>query len=222
MNQVSSAEIYQDIRNRLVSVEFKSGRRLKSDMLREPYGCAASTVREVLFRLASDGLVDFEDQKGFRVPALSERRLVELTNLRILLECEGARLSIEKGDLSWEAKLTAAHHKLAHIENKIRALAKIEPPYVRVWSDAEWEFHETLISACGSEVMHEMHRNVYDRHRQHSLGLNKNYSFREEIIVEHKAILDAAMARDPDLCARNIEIHLRRGPDLVLNGRKSA
>lgn len=221
MKQISSAEIYQDIRNRLIAAEIESGQRLKSDLMRNSYGCAASTIREVLFRLASDGLVEFEDQKGFRVPELSERRLGELTNLRILLECEGARLSIERGDISWEAGLTAAHHKLAHIENRLRAWPKIEPPHLGVWCEAEWEFHETLISACGSGAMHEMHRKVYDRHRQHNLALSSNYSFRDENIIEHKAILDAAMARDPDLCSGNIEIHLRRGLDAVLGGRKS-
>lgn len=221
MKQISSADIYRDIRNRLIAAEFQSGRRLKSDALRDSYGCAASTIREVLFRLASDGLVEFEDQKGFRMPDLSEKRLGELTNLRILLECEGARLSMERGDLTWEAGLTAAHHKLAHIENRIRALPKIEPPYIAVWCEAEWEFHETLISACGSDAMQEMHRSVYDRHRQHNLALSDNYSFRDENIVEHKAILDAALARDPASCAANIEIHLRRGLDAVLGRLKS-
>ena len=207
--QSTSASVYDDMRSRLVVGRFKAGERLRSEVLREQYGCSASTIREVLFRLSCDGLVDFVDQKGFRVPRVTRGDLREVAEIRIMLESEGAARSIANGDINWEAGLTAAHHKLRHIEHKLRTSGQIKTN-IEVWCAAEWEFHQNLISACGSNLLKEMHRSVYDRFRLHLLTLLTDYGFRERAIAEHEAILKAALARDPGLCAEKIRVHLMK------------
>ena len=82
--------IFHVLEKRLTTNEFSHGAKLRAEILRAEFGCSASTVREVLFRLATDGLVNFQEQRGFRVPDLSPTKLIELTHMRILLEGEGA------------------------------------------------------------------------------------------------------------------------------------
>lgn len=213
----SSADIYWDVRGRLITASFEAGQKLKPDELRLHYGCAASTIREVLFRLSCDQLVEFQDQRGFRVPRASRLRLEELTQLRIIIEREGARLSIADGGLEWEANLTAAHHKLAHVEDKMHASA--DPAvYMGVWCAGEWEFHNTLISACGSATLIAAYRDIYDRQRQQLVMAVENSGYREGNITEHRAILDAALARDADLCAAQIGTHLITGLKALKSG----
>ena len=117
----SENKIYRELKKRLTTDTYDHGQKLRAEVLREEFACSASTVREILFRLASDGLVHFQDQRGFRVPELSPTKLIELTHMRILLESEGAVLSIRQGGVGWEASLTAAHHKLSHLEKRIHA-----------------------------------------------------------------------------------------------------
>ena len=62
--------IYLELEKRLTTNEFLHGTKLRAEILRVEFGCSASTVREVLFRLATEGLVDFKEQRGFRVPDL--------------------------------------------------------------------------------------------------------------------------------------------------------
>ena len=81
-------DIYWDLRKRLIAAEFSAGDKLKPEELRERYGCAASTIREVLFRLSCDRLVSFQDQRGFRMPDISRDLLTELTALRSLVGAE--------------------------------------------------------------------------------------------------------------------------------------
>lgn len=206
---MSSADIYWNIRQKLISAHFAPEDKLKPEELRLAYGCAASTLREVLFRLSCDRLVDFEEHKGFRVPAASARLCREAAEHRILIECEGARLSIQNGDLDWEARFTAAHHKLAHVEDRFR-LAQDDRDLIDIWCACEWEFHETLVSNCNSDLLRSKHRDIYDIHRQSVLALADGTGFREENIPEHKAILEAALDRDPDLCGEMIVNHLLR------------
>lgn len=204
---VSSAEIYADVRRKLIEATHKAKAKMKPEQLRDNYKCAASTMREVLFRLASDGFLEFEEQRGFRVVTCTERSLTELTHMRVLMEIEGAKLSIEKGDIEWEARLSAAQHKLAHIEHKMRASSD-KDDFVNMWSMAEWEFHATLVSACGSNLMRSQHKMIYDRFRQHLLNLKQEHGFRDTNNNEHQAIVDAAVARDIEQCRTAISNHL--------------
>ena len=211
----SSLDIYWDLRKRMIAAELGAGDKLKPDELRDKYGCAASTIREVLFRLSCDRLVSFQDQRGFRMPQVSRRSLYELTELRSLVEREGARLSLQNGDLEWEADLTAAHHKLTHVETSITKGAR---NFDQVLADSEWQFHRTLISACGSETLKDHYRDVHDRQRLSLVMAAGGAAYRDGNTQEHRAILDAALARDAARCDELLDAHLRRGlEELKLN-----
>ncbi|NNE54071.1 MAG: GntR family transcriptional regulator [Sulfitobacter sp.] len=202
-------DIYQSLRMRLISNGFAHGAKLRAEVLREDYDCSASTVREVLFRLSTVGLVKFQEQRGFRVPDKSPEKLIELTHMRVLLEGEGAALSIRNGGVAWEARLAAAHHKLSHIEKRIHAQ---EDPsdLIEIWFSSENEFHQTLISACGTDTLKEMHARIYDQFRQQLMVADTKFDFISENIQHHASILDAALSGDEGLTRQRIHEHLER------------
>lgn len=202
-------DIYSDLHRRLVSGQLAHGQKLRAETLRKDYDCSASTVREALFRLSTIGLVDFQEQRGFRATELSQQLQHELTHLRILLEGEGASMSIRNGGLSWEAQLSAAHHKLSHIEKRIHASAN-NHEHLALWIQAEQDFHETLISACGSETLKQTHLIIYARFRQQLVITDRNFSFVSENITQHQAIVDAALDGDETLVRQRIHDHLAR------------
>lgn len=203
----TSLQIYNDLRAKLITAGFKPGEKLKSEILRKNYNCAASTMREVLFRLSCKGFVDFQEQRGFRVPFTSREALRDLTQMRIILEAQGVKLSIANSSIEWHAKLTAAHHKLAHIESVMWKTGDLQP-HVSIWNDAEWEFHETLIMNCQSELICATHKNIYARFRQHLVSGLNYFGFREKNVKEHAGILEAVLANDAELCAKRIHDHL--------------
>lgn len=205
-DHVDQGSIYDSIRARLAEGELRPGKRLKPDELRADYGCSASSIREVLFRLACGRFVDFEEQRGFRVPEATLERLLEIRDFRVLIESEAAARSIERGDMEWEARLNAAHHKLAHMEVKMRHAERLRE-HIAIWTRFDWEFHETLVSACGSTLLQDTLHDLFYQYRQQLAGLVPDYGFREGTVDEHKAILDAALARNPEKCAEAIRQH---------------
>lgn len=200
---------FDDLRDKLVNGHFAPEQRLKPSELATDFACSASAMREALFRLATLGLVDFRDQRGFRVPESSPQLQQELTQMRILLECEGACLSIRLGDLGWEARLTAAHHKLRHIESRVD-LGNSSREALILWTTAELEFHKTLIEACGSSLILKMHEQVYQQFRQQLITADRLFQFVPENIDQHQGIIDAALARDEHLVCARITQHLSR------------
>ena len=206
---INENSIFYELGKRLTTNEFPHGTKLRAEILRDEFGCSASTVREVLFRLATQGLVNFKEQRGFRVPELSLKKLMELTHMRILLEAEGAVLSIRQGGVAWEARLTAAHHKLSYLEKRIHTLDD-SSDLVDIWFSSENEFHQTLISACGSSILKQMHSLIYAQFRQQLMEADRQFDFISDNIKHHYDILEAALAADETLTRQKIHDHLAR------------
>jgi DNA-binding GntR family transcriptional regulator len=208
---MDTPDIFEDLQRRLVTASFAPGEKLKPADLQGEYGVAANTIRDILLRLSKVGLVEFEMQRGFRARRTSREHRDDVTRFRVLLEQEGTRLSMQNGGLAWESRLSAAHHKLLHIETKI-VRESAQETYVSLWSDAEFEYHDTLISACGSPILRETYKSIYLQFRQQMVGLERNFAknYFEAIIEEHQAILDAALSRDVEAAKQAIFDHLKR------------
>ena len=202
-------DVFEDIKMRAISGAFEEGEKLRAEVLRNDYGCSASTVREALIRLSALGLVEFQEQRGFRMPKFTLERQHDITQMRIMLECEGACRSMRRGSVAWESRLNAAHHKLSHIESRIAAIGPTEE-LANLWMAAELEFHQTLLSACGSEVLIELHLQVYNRYRQIKAKADRAFLHVAENIREHKAIVDAALSGDEAAMRQRIYEHFER------------
>ncbi len=203
--------IYDDLKAKLVTGGLAPGRKLKPAELQTGYGCSANTLRDVLMRLCSLGLVEFQMQRGFRATPSSPERRRDVARFRLLLEREGVSESMERGGIAWEADLAAAHHKLLHIERRMAVSTDVQD-FLPLWTEAEREFHETLISASCSPLLIETFSQVYLQFRQQFVGQQRDFglSYFEAIIAEHQAIVDAAIARDQTACRDAIYEHLKR------------
>lgn len=208
---------YSRLRGDIIACRLAPGHKLRLETLREQYGVGVSTLREILNRLASESLVEAEGQKGFAVAAASAQDLREIADLRLLLESHALRLSFTLGDLEWEGRVVAAHHKLAATEKRL--LAGQERHTVN-WVRYDFAFHNALISACGSQVLLDLHAAIFDRFlRYHMLAA----SFRGGGVVDdHKSLFDMALARDIDGALAMLARHVNRGVEHVLSTGKLA
>ncbi len=195
---------YQLIRSAIVFGRLAPGQRLRLDRLRGEYGTSVSTLREILNRLTSEGLVSAEGQKGFAVAPVSLAELSELADMRLLLEQHAMELSFAAGDLEWEGRVVAAHHKLSRMEH---ALLDGKATDAADWKRYDWEFHHSLISACGSPELLEIHAGVYDKYLRYQMVVG---IFRGEVAtVEHAELLACALERRIDRAKIILDTHVR-------------
>jgi len=206
-----AAAVWRRVRGDILKGALVPGRKLKLDGLKADYGASVSTLREVLNRLATEGLVLAEGQRGFEVAPVSPDNLRELAGLRLLLEEHALADSFQSGDVEWEARVVAAWHKLAAME---RQMDQGDRSGIDLWKRRDWEFHQALISACGSEVLMHLHGGVFDKYLRYQLIA---LSFRGEVAAaEHRALLDAALARDADAARAVLRAHLLGGVEHAL------
>lgn len=195
--------VYARVRTDILFGQLAPGERLRLDEASRRYSVSIGTMRELLNRLASEGLVVAEAQRGFEVAPASPTEFREIVALRLLLEGHALALSFAAGDLDWEARVVAAHHKLAVTESRMLSGADTDPRLVRQCDRA---FHQALISACGSRVLMETHSSIHDRYMRY---LTLAVSFRGEVSVrEHAELLDCALARDARRATAILKVHI--------------
>lgn len=211
--------IHGRLRADILSGALPPGMKLKLDALRQRYDVSINTLRETLSRLAADGLVEAEGQRGFTVVSVSLSDLVDITDMRRMLECNAAQLSIANANLEWESRLVAAYHKLS----KIEALVGAEPEtYAAPLERYNREFHLALISGCNSRRLLHFHRLMYDQSLRYRMLAFRVKDFpRDQSRREHRQILDAALARDSDGLIRVLSAHITKGSELYSEFEKS-
>ncbi|KIT15242.1 GntR family transcriptional regulator [Jannaschia aquimarina] len=209
--RLDTPAIYNDLERKLVTGVFAAGTKLKPGELQSVYGCSANTVRDVLLQLSKGGLVEFEMQRGFRASPSTSARRRDVADFRIMLEQEGAVRSMERGGIDWESRLSAAHYRLSHIESQIARQGMAEH-LIGLWSDAERNFHETLISECGSPLLIEAFTRTYLQFRQQINAQQPDLGAGDVgwIIEEHQAILAAAVGGVASDLRDAIRAHLDR------------
>jgi DNA-binding GntR family transcriptional regulator len=204
--------VHGRIRNDILLGLLRPGDKLKLDALRDRYDASVNTLRETLSRLVSEGLVANEGQRGFTVVPATLTDLRDITEMRRLLECEAARLSLKRADLDWESRVVAAYHKLSRIE----AVVEDDPKrYSQQLETYNREFHQALISACGSRWLLTFHGIMYDQSLRYRMLAFQVRNFpREQSRREHRELLDAALSRDADRLVAVLSAHVTKGAEL--------
>src|ERR1700761_880033 len=115
-DQTLTASVLSRIRSDIIACRLMPNERLRFEALRERYGMGVSPIREALMRLEAEGLVELEQNKGFRVSEVSRENLFDLMRTRIEIESIALRWSLENGGVEWEAELLSAFHRLSRQE----------------------------------------------------------------------------------------------------------
>jgi GntR family transcriptional regulator, carbon starvation induced regulator len=135
------------LRRDIIEGKHPPGMKLRVEHLKEFYGVGTGTLREALALLATDALVTVQDQRGFRVAPISIGDFYDITETRVLLECDALRATIKTGKDAWEGSLTSAFHLLTLAEQRL--LAGSEEMF-NAWETANQRFHHALIDGCQS------------------------------------------------------------------------
>ncbi|MGA0593995.1 GntR family transcriptional regulator [Enterovirga sp. CN4-39] len=202
---------YRRVRADIIFGRLAPGQRLRLERLKEDYGVGVSTLREILNRLQSERLVLAEGQKGFAVAPVSAVNLKEIAALRQLLECRALEQSFRAGDVEWEGEVVAAHHRLARMEQR---MAEGDRSETELWKQYDWQFHQALISACGSRMLIANHAAVFDKYLRYQMIA---LSYRGGIASgEHSELLDCALRRDAARACEVLTRHVAGGLEHAL------
>ncbi|MFJ8281488.1 GntR family transcriptional regulator [Streptomyces griseoviridis] len=202
--QMLSERVYTHLRDAIMRGDHAPGDPLKPQDLAKEQGVSLAVVREALVRAVGEGLADRLPNRGFAVPAYSDHRWQEIAEARQAIEPVMLRMSIERGDLDWEARVRASHHRLVRTP---AYLPEEGEHYSGAWAEAHRIFHRTLLEGSGNLVLLD----TFDRMWTAS-ELTRRWSAQRnphrDGALEHRLLEEAALARDADTAAEILTRHL--------------
>jgi GntR family transcriptional regulator, carbon starvation induced regulator len=208
-----SSRVAADLRDAILRGDLAPGSKINLDRLRAAHDASISPLREAVARLVADGLVLFEDQKGYRVAPVSLADLAEVTRLRATLEGLALEASIATGDLDWESDVMRALYRLNRTPRN--------PDTAEPWEAAHAAFHMALIRGCGMPLLMTfctVLHNMNDRYRRLYPG---DDPADRDVAAEHAAIAEAATRRDTARAAEALRAHILH-TGAVLQARMAA
>jgi DNA-binding GntR family transcriptional regulator len=206
-NTTLTSSAYQRLRQDILSAELKPGARITIRYLQESYDIGPTPLREALARLAADGFVIGEDNRGFRVPPVSLAALKDIIDQRKLIECAGLRRSIELADDDYESSLVGTFHALSKLEERQAAGdADIFPQ----WEVQHRNFHRALTSGAQSEWLGRFQDILFDQADRYRRYYQPDPGQNCAIAQDHKQILEATLNRDAELAMVFLARHIER------------
>jgi DNA-binding GntR family transcriptional regulator len=194
-----SAAIVDQLRQAILEGAHPSGFQLRQDQLAETFGVSRIPVREALFQLEAEGLVEMIPHKGAVVTGLSAEEINDVFDLRLLLEPRLLRQSL--------SRLTEADYdSLDAIEGAFRAA--IEARDAGRWGALNARFHLALYARAPlprtlSTVMGLLQTS--DRYTRLQLSVP---GAMERALDEHRELLVLCRRGDIALACALLEQHI--------------
>jgi DNA-binding GntR family transcriptional regulator len=189
---------YDEIRSLIVGGALPPGARLGQANLADRFGISRGSVREALRRLAGDGLVQFEVNRGFFVADSG------LDDVRDRLE---ARLELEPG----VARLAAERRSEMDLETMLETIeAELAARTSDAAHDASRAFHLAVAAATGNQAFVKLLDSLWiaDIGRRLLAQRRRSAEWQGSDIEEHRAIVEAIEAGDGDRASRLMRAHV--------------
>ena len=193
------------LRRAILSGELAPGERLHGEKLAAKWGVSATPLRETFQRLAGEGLVVIEPQRGARVAPLDAAEAVEVYEMRLILDPAALRASMASG--------SSDDDYLSEVDAALRALAARHRSLL-AFHDAHRAFHLACVSRCPNGRLVRQVEQLLD-HSQRFQVLSRGVRRSGDAGAEHQALRDAIVAGRPSEAVKVLERHLRDTLDAV-------
>ena len=202
--------VYERLRTAIMRGDLPDGTELKQAPLAAQLGVSRVPVREALRRLQAEQLVVANPFQRFVVMRLTPAQVMELLDVRELLEVFVLTSSLQSPELP------------QRIENAKRAAARVaaQPPSERLL-EADREFHRilngyTLGAALIDDIRERIHRYIHSAWTRDTSELLQ-HERRDEILQEHQALIDALESGDADKIHDVVQEHINGTRRLIRN-----
>ena len=205
---------YKELEHAIVTARIKPGERLITETLAKQMGISRIPIREAIGRLEAKNLLIVHPQKGTTVYGLSEKKLKEILEIRLMIELTAARKAA-----------------LAAKEDCIETLDRLNKQYIAAQqkNDADKmlsenrKFHFTIYEGTNMPLLISMIHSLWDQASPYY-----HLMFRQTVFHDpqtgpgyHQKIIDAMAANNPEEVSRWLKNDLTESTEFVLGVMRS-
>jgi DNA-binding GntR family transcriptional regulator len=204
---------YRFIQRKISSRELAAGAPVSELSIANELGISRTPTREAIRQLAAEGLLEETPGRGAYVPRLSHSDLANLYDLREALELHTVRRLAARtlGDVDIE-RLHSVTEELAALINALEKTGcpSLNDEQMERFEAADIAFHMSLARLAGNErvirIINQVRQTVSIFARRHTGHDRRSL---QQIYCDHRDILQAILARDPEKAAAILARHIQ-------------
>jgi DNA-binding GntR family transcriptional regulator len=201
-----SQHAYEQLRAAIIGGQLQPSERLVEADLIRLLAASRSSVRTALVRLAQEGLVEHEHNRGAKVRLIDEHEAAEILESRMVLEGLAARYAAQNATKEDVAELRS-------ILKEMRALLNIGD--LLAASDLNASLHARLLALAGHRTVSRLVATLSSQLVRFQYRTILSPGRAEQSHAEHRAIVDAVAKGDPDAAERAVRTHLANVVDAL-------
>ncbi|OAN47069.1 GntR family transcriptional regulator [Chloroflexus islandicus] len=217
-DESSADQVYQRLRRLLIEGHYPPGSRLVEERLASDLGVSRTPVRQALVRAAAEGLVQIFPNRGAVARSFTIDDLLEMYDLRALLEGHAAFLAAQRITPDQLARMEAA---AAALEDSLNHTFARREDEVHFLVEQNAVFHQTIAEAAGNQRLIAMLNQIVAV----PLQFRSFYWYRKEerqiSNFFHRSILNALTLGDGDRARAMMREHIFYGRDVLLQSRRA-
>ena len=204
----TSEGISHVLRKAILAGILNPGQQLRERRLAEELQVSRTPIREALFTLHGEGLVDLAPHQCARVRAVTQSDIAQIYALRKLLESHAARAAAENGDRARINDIAAALAAQRRLGTGGSAQDQAE---------ADFAFHDAIAAAAGSQLLLTVERQVLAVTITHRSRYKYPTAQIKRVWRLHAAILEAIEAGDGDRAEALMAAHIAESTEIAFN-----
>ncbi len=191
--------VTEQLRFSIISGELALGQALSEASLAESFGVSKTPVREALFFLKQEGLIEIKPQKGSFVFKPDAATVHELCDYRAYLEPQAMREAMN-------------HNPDALLESldicMVKMTRRLKAGDFKQYLMLDGEFHAAFVDHCNNRFIQKSYHMVSANIGALRSHLACNESMSESILNDHNAIIEQLEKGDIDLAASVLHRHI--------------
>jgi DNA-binding GntR family transcriptional regulator len=211
---------YRHIRNKMMAGSLQAGARLSPTALAREIGISHIPVREAISQLQSEGLITHTPHCGAFVRHIDHHELIDLFEVRALLECRAASLAARHISTS---QLSEFNDAIGALNEVLRDLCAFDGTdkheYVHElhqrWQLADVTFHMMLVWAAQNRHITRIVEDLRLMTQTFCPWTDPPVVWRDPVRIWekslqiHRDIHEAVVRRDPKAAHRAMSVHMR-------------
>jgi DNA-binding GntR family transcriptional regulator len=192
-------QVADALRAAVVTGQMKAGRIYSAPALAVQFGVSATPVREAMLDLVKQGLIEVVRNKGFRVTAVSDDELDQITEIILLLEPPAGAVAARRATPKEVSDLRPVAEAIVEAAANDDLISYI---------DADREFHAKLLALAGNPRLVRIVRDLRAQTRLYGLAeLSRNGRLIASA-AEHVAMCDHLAAGESAALEELLRAHV--------------
>ncbi|MDR1730480.1 MAG: GntR family transcriptional regulator [Synergistaceae bacterium] len=172
--------IVENIEDRIINDELKPGERLTEQAMCDMLEVSRSPLREAFRILENQGFLTNKARKGVFVSKLTRKEAIDIYTIRANLESLATFLAVRVRGKDLARDLRSIHEKMKKA---------VTDGNVRDYWTYNVQFHETLISSCGNELLIEMLERFNKQTMRYRARILANTGKSQESVRKHEELI---------------------------------